>query len=262
MIETITDKKILESFLRKDAGLYLYHIGDLDDFFFPYTQWKGIRENGELKSIYMLYDFPGLPTLLALSPAAEAGYLERLMEISMDTFPERFYSHLTPGIEQVLEKGYYLEGHGTHLKMALEDEELPERVDTEGVIRFSVEDAGRLKGFYEESYPGNWFDPRMLETGMYFGTIEDGKITCTAGVHVYSEDYGIAALGNITTHPAHRGKGLGTKSTAKLCKELLKKVNFIGLNVKDNNIHAISCYKKLGFKVRDEYNEYFIKRKI
>lgn len=203
-----------------------------------------------------------MPTLLALSPAAGVSYLEQLIETSMDTFPDRFYSHLTPGIERVLEKSYYLEGHGTHLKMVLQNPKALNDIETEEVKAFSKEDSESLKKFYEESYPGNWFDPRMLETGMYYGAEEDGKIICTAGIHVYSEDYGIAALGNITTHPAYRGRGLGTKCTARLCRELLKKADTIGLNVKSDNARAIRCYEKLGFKIIGEYKEYFIERKF
>jgi predicted GNAT family acetyltransferase len=60
----------------------------------------------------------------------------------------------------------------------------------------------------------------MLETGQYLGAFEGGAIVAVAGVHVYSERYGGAALGNVTTHPRHRGRGLGAAVTAALCKSL------------------------------------------
>src|SRR5438093_529591 len=81
----------------------------------------------------------------------------------------------------------------------------------------------------------NWFDPRMLETGHYYGIRQDGTLLSIAGVHVYSPRYRVAALGNITTRPAARGHGLATLVTAKLCQELLRSVDEIGLNVRADN---------------------------
>jgi ribosomal protein S18 acetylase RimI-like enzyme len=43
---------------------------------------------------------------------------------------------------------------------------------------------------------------------------------------------------------------------AKLCEELLRTVEHIGLNVKADNISAISCYKGLGFERVATYEEH------
>jgi predicted GNAT family acetyltransferase len=82
-----------------------------------------------------------------------------------------------------------------------------------------------------------------------------------AGAHVYSPQYKVAALGNITTHPQFRGKGLARVVCAKLCQELLQTVNHIGLNVKVDNISVIACYCKLGFEPVATYEEYSLKLK-
>ena len=55
----------------------------------------------------------------------------------------------------------------------------------------------------------------MLETGKYFGIRREGILVSVAGIHVYSPEYDVAALGNITTHPDFRGQGLGRKVTAR-----------------------------------------------
>jgi len=80
-------------------------------------------------------------------------------------------------------------------------------------------------------------------------------LVSVAGVHVYSPRYRVGVVGNVTTHPAYRGKGLGTAVCARLCKELLQTVDHIGLNVKADNIPAIASYKRLGFEVVGEYEE-------
>ena len=50
-LQTVTDKAAIEAFLRRDVSLHAYSIGDLDDFFWPYTSWYGWYERGELCSL-------------------------------------------------------------------------------------------------------------------------------------------------------------------------------------------------------------------
>ncbi|HEX4607636.1 MAG TPA: GNAT family N-acetyltransferase, partial [Urbifossiella sp.] len=112
---------------------------------------------------------------------------------------------------------------------------------------------------YAASYPGNWFAPRMLETGCYYGVRRGGELVSVAGVHVYSPRYGAAALGNITTRPDHRGRGLGAAVTARVCRELLRAgVACVGLNVKADNAAAVRCYQALGFEPVADYAEYAV----
>jgi predicted GNAT family acetyltransferase len=114
-----------------------------------------------------------------------------------------------------------------------------------------------LLALYAASYAGNWFVPRMLETGFYFGIRRGRALVSVAGVHVFSPQYKVAALGNITTRPDARGQGLATAATARLCQELLQTgIEYVGLNVKADNPSAIACYEKLGFERVTDYGEY------
>ena len=144
--------------------------------------------------------------------------------------------------------------------MRMSDVSLVDNVDKNVVINLTEDDCDRLRLLYKQSYPDNWFDPHMLATGKYFGTIDGDKISAVAGIHVFSKKYRIAALGNITTHPLYRGKGLSTRVTAALCTNLLREIDHIGLNVSICNRTAINCYTKLGFEVHAEYDEYFVSR--
>ena len=131
-------------------------------------------------------------------------------------------------------------------------------VDTTTTVFLSLNDLPDILSLYERSYPGNWFDPRMLETGHYFGLRQGGQVASIAGVHVYSPTYGVASLGNITTDPAYRGHGFGRAVTARLCQSLLKTVDHIGLNVKADNQAAIHLYQQLGFEIIASYGEYMV----
>jgi ribosomal protein S18 acetylase RimI-like enzyme len=253
------DKKEIECFLRKDVYLHIYSIGDLDDFFWPYTTWYGSKSNGNINALALLYVGLSLPTLLALSN--EHDVMAELLTSIQHLLPYRFYAHLSPGLETVLGTTHDLESHGEHYKMALSEEALTSWNDCSGVVRLSMKDLTAIQALYKESYPENWFDTRMLETGQYFGIMEENRLISIAGIHVYSPQYKVAALGNITTLPTYRNKGYGSRVTAMLCQSLCREGIRIGLNVKIDNHTAISCYKKIGFEIFASYGEFMVQRK-
>ena len=252
------DKQKIEEYLRLDPYLNLYSIGDLDDFFWPYTLWYARQHDSVLRSIVLLYVGQELPALLALSH--EIGDVEKLLRSIIHLLPCRFYTHLSPGLERVFDRTWKLDSHGVHCKMALRN---PERLDcmaNANAKRLTILEVGAIETLYRESYPGNWFDRRMLETGQYFGLWDEGNLVSVAGVHVYSEKYRVAALGNITTRPSHRNRGLARLVTEKLCQSLLEGVDHIGLNVKADNAAAISCYEDLGFETVAFYEEFLVEK--
>jgi ribosomal protein S18 acetylase RimI-like enzyme len=257
----LTDTNRIETFLRRNPALHLYELGDLDDFFFPYTSWYSYEKDGEIKSLVLLYKGTELPVLLALDDPGSAAMPELLDELK-DKIPKSFYCHLTPGLESSLEDRFSLEPHGTHHKMTLTDKSMLDAVDASGAIQLDARDKEEILEFYASAYPGNWFDARMLETGKYFGLRRNGRLASIAGIHVYSPKYKVAALGNIATLPEFRGRGLGTGVTAALCRNLLNTVDIIGLNVKTDNADAIRCYQKLGFEITGEYNEFMANERI
>ena len=250
------DKTEIASVLRRNVFLHIYSIGDLDDFFWKYTTWYAFEQDEEVRAIVLLYTGLSLPTLVALSD--DMPTMRSLLGSALHLLPQRFYAHLSPGLEAVLEEAFRLTSHGEHYKMALRDRLALDVADTSAVVRLSEEDLEEILRLYEASYPGNWFDPRMLETGQYFGIWGEEGLVSIAGVHVYSRAYRVAALGNITTHPDHRGRGLGRSVTAKLCTSLCEDVDHIGLNVKTDNRSAVSLYSSIRFEVIASYGEYMV----
>jgi GNAT superfamily N-acetyltransferase len=247
----------IEPFLRQNSALHIYELGDLDDFFWPYTTWYALKARGEVQTLALLYTGTELPVLLAVAAGTQDPAAELLRAI-LPFLPRRFYAHLSPGLEAHLRPDYRPESHGVHLKMALEDRSRLSGVDTSAVVHLAPADQPALEALYRASYPSNWFDPRMLETGHYYGLRRGEEIVSVAGVHVYSPRYRVAALGNITTHPRLRGQGLATVVTARLCQALLETVETIGLNVKADNAAAVACYRGLGFEQVGEYGEFML----
>jgi len=255
------DKRQIETFLLKHRHLNFYHLGDLDDFFWPYTTWYALQEDGEIKALNLFYS--GIDPAVLLGIVNENfDEMAALLESSLSLLPSNFYSHLSPGLEKVLEMDYYIEHHGEHNKMNLVEIAAVEEIDTSEVIPLTTENLDELSTLYQVSYPGNWFDPRMLETGQYVGIRGDGdELVSVAGIHVYSPAYKIAALGNIATRLDKRGQGLGTIVSTGLCKQLLPTVDVIGLNVRSDNTAAIRVYEKIGFEIVGTYHEWMVTRK-
>ena len=259
--ETTSARAELAAYLQRFPHLNFYHLGDLDDFFFPHTTWYISRRSGEIDALALLYHGLQPPVLLAIeNQNLEA--LTSLLASLQPHLPAQVYSHLSPGLEPALQPRFHLAHHGEHLKMALiRPGDLP--AGTRLPIRpLTTADLPALNDLYAAAYPGNWFDPRMLETGQYLGLpVEDGSLVSVAGVHVYSPDYRVAALGNIATHPGYRGRGLASALTAALCRRLLPNVETIGLNVHSGNAPAVSLYENIGFEPTAVYHEYTLSSK-
>lgn len=89
--------------------------------------------------------------------------------------------------------------------MALINKDAARATSATGTSRLTAADLAEITELYSVSYPGNWFDPGKLDTELYFGVREAKKLVAVAGVHVYSAQQRVAALGNIATHPEYRG---------------------------------------------------------
>jgi RimJ/RimL family protein N-acetyltransferase len=255
------DKTQIERYLRRYPQFNYYHLGDLDDFFWPHTEWFARRKNGEISALALLYAAPDPPVLLAILNDNRDEMDALLVEL-LPEFPQNVYAHLSPELEQIFESDYRLIHYGEHYKMVLTDPKKLDSYDTSQVIPLGREQLAELESLYQNAYPGNWFNARMLDSGQYVGIRSpQGELICVAGVHVFSRKYRVAALGNITTHPDFRGRGFAAAATAGLCTQVLDHVELIGLNVRSDNHSAVHVYQQIGFEVVTSYHEWSMERK-
>lgn len=255
-VQILHNKQEILEYLMNSPSIQVYSIGDLDDFFWPKTIWFALKEKGSIKSIVLLYTGMATPTLLAIYDN-DYESTNKLLQSIISYLPSKFYAHLSPKLVDVFDEKNILESYGPHYKMALKSS--PAEIKDSSIKRLEKKDLKSIEEFYQNAYPDNWFDKRMLETGKYFGYFDDATLVGIAGIHVFSKEYRVAALGNIATHPDYRGRRIAFKLTSLLCNDLLKDVEHIGLNVKTDNIAAIRCYQKIGFEVIGSYDEFFIK---
>ena len=251
---SLHEREPIAAFCQRDIALHLYTIGDLDPFFWPYTTWYALMDGDEIEELILLYNGTAVPTIIALTPVPD-GRMRELLHGIIHLLPRRFYAHLSGGLARVLAYDYDVSPFGPHLKMMLRKPELLEGWDLSETAQLTMNDLPAIQALYTTSYPSNWFDPRMLQTGYYYGTWDSGELVSIAGIHVHSEQYSAAAIGNITTHPGFRGRGYASHVLARLCRELRSSVDAIGLNVKADNAEALELYRRLGFEGAATYDE-------
>ena len=101
------------------------------------------------------------------------------------------------------------------------------------------------------------FDAGQLADHAFYGVWYGRQLVAIAGTHVVSEARRVAAVGNVFTHPGHRGRGLATITTAAVVQELLRRpgMQTIVLNVARDNEPAVRCYQRLGFLPFCAYHE-------
>jgi len=255
---TLHDKSTILNFLNENPGLQIYSIGDLDDFFWPKTIWYALKEGESIRAIALLYVGMDTPTLLSFYEG-DSEFSHQLIKRIKHLLPLKFNAHLSPGLTEIFRRQNIIEYYGLNYKMLLKKAAIDP--NDKNIRALKVEDLPVITKFYTISYPQNWFDSRMLETKKYYGYFVDNKLVGVSGIHVYSEEYNVAALGNIATHPDYRGQQIGFKLTSALCYDLQKYVDFIGLNVKSDNEKAIKIYKKIGFEIIGKYDECYMENK-
>ena len=258
LLERCQDKTELNLFLSASAELQLYGLGDLDPFFWPFTRYYVKRENSVIVAVVIVYQTTDLPIVMALGDNIPA--LISLLSELLPTLGERIYCHLSFGCEATVLAEFnctYSEHQG---RMILKQ---PRNtvVENECLIEMGPNDAERLKDFFQLSYPSNWFDPAMLNCHPFIGYVHNHQLVSVAGIHVFSPEYKVAALGNITTHPDFRGQGFASLCTAALNQQLMSQVELIGLNVHMKNTAAIRSYEKVGFELTHRFAEMMLERK-
>jgi GNAT superfamily N-acetyltransferase len=258
MIEYLTDRSLLADYFRQDITFHAYSMGDLDDLFWPDTTYLGLRTPTGYDQVSAIYQGMEMPVLLSFCQPerVDQSYFDQITE----KMPHQFYAHLSPGLESYFTKEFRGTDLGQHYKMDFCHPADLGIAENKNVYPLSEDDLPELENFYKTSYPGNAFDPRTLETGMYFGCRDNKKLVSAGGVHVYSERYKVAALGNITTLPAYRNLGFARQITTEICRKLIPKMEYIGLNVKCDNYPAIHLYQSLGFSISGKYGEFSLKK--
>jgi RimJ/RimL family protein N-acetyltransferase len=109
-------------------------------------------------------------------------------------------------------------------------------------------DIRRINGLYSSGGGPSYYSPEHIDSGVYQGVSVEGRLVAIAGTHVVSRSEGVAVVGNVLTHPAHRNRGYGRLATSAVTERLLRLCPDIVLTVDPHNKPAIRAYERLGYR--------------
>ncbi len=257
-VKKITDMQTIKEFLFKDPYLHLYEIGNLQEKLFHHITWHAAVDAGVIKAVSMLYisEKHSQPIFFLLENTdmkAAAAIIEAVKE----ELPDNFYAHISKSLSAGLKDKYETSQPHMYDKMKLTGDILLDKniIYPEHTFRINANDFETVNELLRGVNPSAFFVPAMLKTGKYFCVRKNAELMSMAGVHFYSTDLGIAAIGNVMTLPQHRGKGYAASVTASLCRDLWKEVKYIGLNVRSDNTTAIKVYTRMGFQYHSTHEE-------
>ncbi len=248
-IRKLTERRQILEVLSTDRLYAAYAIGDLEPGFFEECAWYGAESAGRVVSLCLHYK--GLYPNAFFTLGEEEG-VRVILFGALGPWRAYFssrYEHL-----RALREFYNL-GPVEHLMRLAVTAERFKPVPTE-TVRLGMPDIHDLNRLYHIGGGGSVFTSHQLDKGVYFGVRVDGELVSVAGTHVVSPGYGIAAVGNVLTHPRHRNRGHATACTSAVVQELLRKgCAEVVLNVREDNFPAIKAYTRLGFREHCRYVE-------
>lgn len=237
-VRELYDRREIYAFLAQDRYYAAYAIGDLEPGLFELSTWHIALQDGRKTALTLCFGGLRPPALFVMG--SSEGLTLLLQERSL---PERVYLTGRPNHLFPFQEAFVLGPAEDMLRMILEPSDfLPYRGRA---IRLSRRHLPSLQRLYRGE---GVFAPYQLDLGVFYGVEVGGELVSAAGTHLVSPTYQIAAVGNIFTHPSHRGQGYASVCTSAVIEELLSHSLEIVLNVARSNEVALRLYKRLGFR--------------
>lgn len=258
-ISKISNHDLLARFLAKDFVVNAYSLGYLDERYSDEVCCFGELVEGDVRAAALVYTGLSRPGLFT------HGNVENLIDVLRafgSELPGRVTAHFPTdhraSVEGVFEAGEPLRRMHRMGLTAAEFQDPGDRGVQVDVL--SHRDTAGILQLYRH-WRDNFFEPYQLESGLYFGVREGGELVSIAGVHNVSEKFDIAAIGNLVTHPDHRGKGYAIACTAALLRAVFERVGNVTLDVQENNEPAKRTYERFGFVRRGDFFEAAMQRR-
>ena len=268
-VKTLTDKKQILAFLQQDRLYAAYAIGDLEPSLFAQCQWFGAENDNEMQALALFFTGLQPPALFTMG---DTNGLAAILASALQ--PQQAYFTCPAEHLPVVEASYALDEIERMFRMAVASADFqPVPGPT---IKLDLSHLDALHRLYRLG-GGDAFAPYQLRDGTYYGVEVNGQVVSVAGTHLVSPTFGVAAVGNIFTHPNHRRRGYGTACISHVVEELLALRQDFGelsraaqdraqdldvvLNVNRENAEAIRIYERLGFRRHCPYIEVIGNRK-
>jgi GNAT superfamily N-acetyltransferase len=247
------DLPLLRAILLRDQVWSTYAIADLQPAFAPYCRWSVVA-NAHGQAALLLFTALQPPILFATGD--DAAVAEAL---AANDWPEQIYVTVRPAHCSLVGEYYtWIEPHSMVRMVLGRDVRFP-MPTMPGLVRLQPADAAAIRTLYAHggSFTPDAFDPYQLDDGVFYGVKdEEGALCAVGGTHIIAWPEAMAAIGNMYTHPAQRGKGYARAVLVAIVTELqTRNVTTIVLNVDERNVAARRLYEQVGFTPYCRYIE-------
>lgn len=244
----VVDPAGLIDLLEADRETHLYALGDLEEPYWPHSTWY---RQGEA-AVGLISAGEDWITGYAMSRVASEETLSLFADVQSE-LPAHSWVTGASGLFDVVRLIRDCRPIGPHWRMILSE---PQFIDHElRIADLGSSDVDAMTELHSTDPGRAFWMVRMLTDNPFVGAWDRGRLIASAGCHVASERYGVAAIGGVFTHPEHRRRGLGAVVTSELLRRLHGRFETIGLNVETSNEPAIRVYDRLGFRRVFQYEE-------
>ncbi len=253
-VRQVSDRVLLRAFLERDRLFAAYAICDLDDREFHRTRWGGAFDGDRLLALAMEYvGFAPQPLFVMGEPDGVTAILRAVIR------PRAAYVASLNAQLPAVERVYRLGASPPMVRMWVDRASF--RPQPGGVFRILPSEIGDLNRLYNLGFTA-WLSSDAVSNGIYYGIRIGGRLAAAAGTHVISPDARLGVVGNVMTHPDHRGRGFAKQVTSAVTQELLRTCEQVVLNVRSDNPPALAAYGALGYREHIRFEERLAHRRI
>jgi GNAT superfamily N-acetyltransferase len=238
--------------LLQDRRWAAYAIGDLEPEHRSHARFIGRLLDGAADALVLVYAPPAFTSIV---PCGDEDGI-RAIFAEAPVLPASTLFLIRRRDLAALELRYRVEQRWAMLRMVIETTAVRATRVVEAEVRRLVDADLPALGALYAIWPDSVFNRSMFVSGVYYGAFRGGDLVAAAGTHTISIRHGIAVIGNVYTHPAHRGAGLGMAVTGSVAQALgAQGARDVVLNVREDNGAAISTYERLGFVLHEPFWE-------
>lgn len=258
LIQELREATGIQHVLESRRSFAAYPIAQLDPHFFGLVRcWQAKGTSGQA---LLLLSGGGLGD--ALFAMGDGGGLDALLRLHRG--PKHNYATCQPEHLPVLRRYFQLANEQTMLRMGVTAETFrPAGALADGAVlrRLRGLDVHHLNALYNTEGAPAYYTATHLREGLYYGIFERQELVAVAGTHVVSQAINIAVVGNVFTHPDHRGRGYARVATGAVTAELLETCHDVYLTVDPMNTPAVRPYRHLGYQEQCQLIESSVVRK-
>lgn len=252
IVQTTNDKRKIQAFLQRDPIWGAYALGDLEADYFPQCTWYLAGSSPEdSDGLALLYKGLDPPVLLTMGVDTTIVAIFQVVDL-----PQRAYMSAQEDHLPAFQARYDFSDDRVRpmVRMAvLAGRFRPHRLELSHgarLCRLDATDAPAIQRLVAGggAYAPDAFSPSQVDQGVFFGVWQDEELVAVAGTHLVASTWGVAAVGNIYTHPRWRGRGFGSAVTSAVTADLVDRGLLVVLNVDRDNHVATRLYCNLGYQ--------------